>query len=232
MPDSSNSLSIKTWPQDDRPREKLRNKGRRVLSNAELLAIIIGSGNKGESAVELSKRILSSVGNNLNALGKLHLEDLMKFKGIGDAKAISIAATLEIGRRRRGEELPKSTQITSSQTVFVLLHPLIGELPHEEFWIIYLNNSNKIISKEQLSKGGITGTIVDSRIIMKNAVRHGATALILAHNHPSGTLRPSESDKSVTKKLKMAGETLDIKILDHLIITQQSYFSFADEGLL
>ena len=232
MPDSSNSLSIKTWPQDDRPREKLRNKGRRVLSNAELLAIIIGSGNKGESAVELSKRILSSVGNNLNALGKLHLEDLMKFKGIGDAKAISIAATLEIGRRRRGEELPKSTQITSSQTVFVLLHPLIGELPHEEFWIIYLNNSNKIISKEQLSKGGITGTIVDSRIIMKNAVRHGATALILAHNHPSGTLRPSESDKSVTKKLKMAGETLDIKILDHIIITQQSYFSFADEGLL
>ena len=232
MPDSSNSLNIKTWPQDDRPREKLRNKGRRVLSNAELLAIIIGSGNKGESAVELSKRILSSVGNNLNALGKLHLEDLMKFKGIGDAKAISIAATLEIGRRRRGEELPKSTQITSSQTVFVLLHPLIGELPHEEFWIIYLNNSNKIISKEQLSKGGITGTIVDSRIIMKNAVRHGATALILAHNHPSGTLRPSESDKSVTKKLKIAGETLDIKILDHIIITQQSYFSFADEGLL
>ena len=232
MHDSSSSLSIKAWPQDDQPREKLRNKGRRVLSNAELLAIIIGSGNRDESAVELSKRILSSVDNNLNALGKLHLEDLMKFKGIGDAKAISIAATLEIGRRRRAEELPKLNQIISSGTVYNLLHPVIGELAHEEFWVIYLNNSNRILSKDQLSKGGITGTIVDSRIIMKNAIRLGATALILAHNHPSGTLRPSESDKSITKKLKIAGEILDIKILDHLIITQESFFSFADEGLL
>ena len=232
MPYSSNSFSIKSWAQDDQPREKLRSKGRRALSDAELLAIVIGSGNRGESAVKLSKRILSSVDNNLNALGKLDVEDLMKFKGIGKAKAISIVATLEIGRRRRSEEVLKLTQVTSSRSVFNALHPLLGELPHEEFWIVYLNNSNKIIGKEQSSKGGMTSTIVDSRIIMKTAIRLGATGLILAHNHPSGALRPSESDKLITKKLKRAGEILDIKVLDHLILTQESYFSFADEGLL
>ncbi len=232
MQDKPTSFSIKHWSQDDQPREKLRDKGKATLSDAELVAILIGSGNKEESAVELSKRILASVGNNLNELGKLSLKQLMDFKGIGEAKAITIAAAMELGRRRRGEEALERKKITSSISVFELMQPVIGELPHEEFWIVYLNNSNKVIQKQQLSKGGITGTLVDVRLVMKNALELGATGLILAHNHPSGTLKPSEADKQLTQKLKYAGESLDIKVLDHLIITEKAYFSFADENIL
>lgn len=232
MQEKPTPFSIKYWAEDDRPREKLLQKGRTILSDAELIAILIGSGNKHESAVELSKRILASVGNNLNELGRLSIEQLMKFKGIGEAKAVSIAAALEMGRRRRSEEAGTIVNITSSQDAFELLQPLIGELPHEEFWILYLNNSNKVLYKEQLSKGSITGTLVDVRLVLKQALERGAVALLLAHNHPSGALNPSSSDKAVTQKLKNAGTTLDIKILDHLIITYHSYYSFADEGIL
>lgn len=232
MQEKPSPFSIKYWSDDDRPREKLARKGKTVLSDAELIAILIGSGTKNESAVALSKKILASVNNNLNELGKLSIPQLKQFKGVGEAKAISIVAALEIGRRRRGAGIEKSTKISSSKTVFELLQPVLGELPHEEFWIVYLNNSNRIMHMAQLSKGGITGTLVDVRLVLKQALELGAVALILAHNHPSGTVAPSLADKKITRKLKTASEALDIKVLDHLIITQQSYFSFADEGEL
>lgn len=232
MTEKPASFSIKNWSQDDQPREKLRDKGKAALSDAELVAILIGSGSKNESAVELCKRILASVDNNLNELGKLSLKQLMAFKGIGEAKAITIVAAMELGRRRRGEEALEKKKISSSISVFELMQPIIGELPHEEFWIIYLNNSNKVIQKQQLSKGGITGTLVDVRLVLKMALELGATGIILAHNHPSGSLKPSEADKQITQKLKKAGDGLDIKTLDHLIITEKAYFSFADENLL
>ena len=222
---------ITNWSEDDKPREKLMLKGKSALSDAELIAILIGSGSRSESAVDLSKRILGSVDNNLNALGKLSIAQLMTFKGIGEAKAISIIAALELGRRRRSEDALELKKVTSSKVIFEIMQPIIGELPHEEFWIIYLNNSNKVISKSQLSKGGITGTLVDVRIVFKTALEMGATALILCHNHPSGTLVPSDADKQITRKLKLAGESLEIKVLDHLIVTEASYFSFADEGI-
>ena len=232
MSEKPSSFSIKNWSQGDQPREKLQDKGKAALSDAELIAILIGTGNREESAVALSKRILASVDNNLNELGKLSIKQLMTFKGIGEAKAISITAAMELGRRRRGEKALHKSKITSSKSVFELMQPVIGELPHEEFWIVYLNNSNKVILKSQLSKGGITGTLVDVRLVLKNALEVGATGLILAHNHPSGTLKPSEADKQITHKLKNAGENLDIKVLDHLIITEKAYFSFADENIL
>ena len=221
---------ITNWSEDDKPREKLMLKGKSALSDAELIAILIGSGSRNESAVDLSKRILASVDNNLNALGKLSITQLMTFKGIGEAKAISIIAAMELGRRRRSEDALELKKVTSSKVIFEIMQPIIGELPHEEFWIIYLNNSNKVISKSQLSKGGITGTLVDVRIVFKTALEMGATALILCHN-PSGTLVPSEADKQITRKLKLAGESLEIKVLDHLIVTEASYYSFADEGI-
>ena len=222
---------ITNWSEDDKPREKLMLKGKSVLSDAELIAILIGSGSRNESAVDLSKRILASVDNNLNALGKLSLSQLMQFRGIGEAKAVCIIAALELGRRRRGEDAVELKKITSSKIIFEIMQPIIGELPHEEFWIIYMNNSNKVISKSQLSKGGITGTLVDVRIVFKTALEMGATALILCHNHPSGTLIPSDADKQITRKLKLAGDSLEIKVLDHLIVTKTSYYSFADEGI-
>ena len=232
MQEKPASFSIKNWSQDDQPREKLLYKGKAALSDAELVAILIGSGSRNESAVELCKRILASVDNNLNELGRLSTKQLMEFKGIGEAKAITIAAALELGRRRRGEEALEKKKITSSKSVFEFMQPIIGELQHEEFWIVYLNNSNKVIQKNQLSKGGITGTLVDVRLVLKNALEVGATGLVLVHNHPSGTLKPSEADKQITNKLKIAAESLDIKVLDHLIITENAYFSFADEGIL
>jgi DNA repair protein RadC len=232
MKDKPSSFSIKQWSDDDKPREKMVLKGCSVLSDAELIAILIGSGSRNESAVALSKRILASVNNNLNALGKLSIKQLMRFKGIGEAKAVTIAAALEIGRRRRGEEAQKIIKISSSRDAFELLQPSMGELRHEEFWIVYLNNANTILHTLQLSKGGMTGTLVDVRIVLKQALELGAVGLILAHNHPSGTLKPSKEDTSVTNKLKAAAATLDVKVLDHLIITQNDYYSFADEGLL
>jgi len=221
---------ITNWSEDDRPREKLMLKGKGVLSDAELIAILIGSGSRNESAVDLSKRILASV-DTLNSLGKMSLAQLTNFKGIGEAKAIAIIAALELGRRRRAEDSVELTKITSSKIVFEIMQPVIGELAHEEFWVIFLNNSNKVISKSQLSKGGISGTIVDVRLVFKLALETGATALILCHNHPSGALHPSEADKQITKKMKLAGDSLDVKVLDHLIITETKYFSFADEGI-
>jgi DNA repair protein RadC len=232
MQQKPSSFSIKNWSDDDKPREKLVHKGRSVLSNAELLAILIGSGAKNETAVALSKRILASTNNNLNELGKVSIKQLMKFKGIDQAKAVSIVAALEIGRRRQNEKAMVKAQISGSQAVFDLLQPLVADLPHEEFWIVYLNNSNKVIHKAQLSKGGITGTLVDVRLVMKQALELGAVSLILAHNHPSGALKPSEADKKITNKLQKASEAMDIRVLDHVIITQNKYYSFADNNLI
>jgi DNA repair protein RadC len=232
MEEKKAPFSIRYWSETDQPREKLLLKGKNALSDAELVAILIGSGNKNESAVALCQRILASTNNNLNTLGKVSVADLMSFKGIGEAKAISIVAALELGRRRRMEDALVLDKITSSKSVFEIMQPIVGELPHEEFWIIYLNNSNKVIHKSQLSKGGITGTLVDTRLVLKEALQIGAVALILVHNHPSGTLQPSQADKQITAKLKTAAESLDIKVLDHIIITETQYFSFADEALL
>jgi len=225
------NFPITNWHEDDRPREKLMLKGKSALSDAELIAILIGSGSRNESAVGLSKRILSSVDNNLNALGKLTIIQLMNFKGIGEAKAISIMAAMELGRRRRAEEAVQLDKITSSKMIFELMQPIIGELPHEEFWVLYLNNSNKVLSKLQQGKGGITGTLIDVRLVFKTALELGATAIILCHNHPSGGLIPSDADKQITKKLKAAGQNLDIQVLDHVIVTENGYYSFSDAGI-
>ena len=227
-----NNFPITNWSEDDKPREKLMLKGKSALSDAELIAILIGSGSRNESAVALSKRILSSVDNNLNALGKLSIQQLINFKGIGEAKAISIIAAMELGRRRRAEDALELKKITSSKMIFEIMQPIIGELPHEEFWVLYLNNSNKVLSKSQQGKGGITGTLVDVRLVFKTAFELGATSLILCHNHPSGNLKPSEADKKLTQKLKIAGKNLEIQVLDHIIITENGYFSFADEDIL
>lgn len=226
------NMPITSWAEDDRPREKLISKGKFALTDAELVAILIGSGSREETAVGLSQKILASVKNNLNGLSKLSIIDLQKFKGIGEAKAISIITALELGRRRRLEEAMELPVITSSKAVFEIMQPLIGELAHEEFWIVFLNNSNKVLNKLQLSIGGLTGTLVDPRLVFKKAIDCNATAIILCHNHPSGKLTPSEADKQITKKLVAGGLTLDIKVLDHLIITENAYFSFADENIL
>ena len=225
-------FTIKNWAEDDRPREKLLQKGKVALSDAELLAILIGSGSRNQSALALCQKILAGAGNSLSELGKLSVTQLTSYTGIGEAKAVTIIAAMELGRRRRTEEALDKKKISSSTSVFELMQPVLGELPHEEFWVIYLNNSNKVIFRLQLSKGGITGTLVDVRLALKKAIELGATSIILAHNHPSGNLSPSTADKQLTQKLKTAGESLDIKILDHLIVTEKSYFSFADEGLL
>ena len=221
---------IRNWSDGDRPREKLMLKGKNALSDAELIAILISSGSRNESAVDLSKRILASA-DSLNSLGKMSISQLMNFKGIGEAKAIAIIAALELGRRRRAEDTVELVKITSSKLVFEIMLPIIGELPHEEFWVLFLNNSNKVILKSQLSKGGISGTIVDVRLVFKLALETGATSLILCHNHPSGNLAPSDADKQITKKLKLAGDSLDVKVLDHLIITETKYYSFVDKGI-
>ncbi|HZW78421.1 MAG TPA: DNA repair protein RadC [Flavobacteriaceae bacterium] len=226
------SFSIKNWNEDDRPREKLLLKGRLALSDAELIAILIGSGSRNESAVALSQRILAKASNNLNALGKFTIEQLMTFKGIGEAKAVTIAAAMELGRRRRAEERLVHPKLTSSRAVYEFFLPFLAELPHEEFWMVMLNNSNRVIRAVQISKGGITGTYVDVRVVFKEAVSMNAVGIIIAHNHPSGMLKPSDADIRLTKKIKAAGEILDIRLLDHVIITENTYFSFADEHLL
>jgi DNA repair protein RadC len=225
-------LTIKSWAVEDRPREKLMLQGKEKLTDAELITILIGSGTKEESALELSKRILSSVNNNINQLASLPLEKLMEFKGIGEARAINIITALELGKRRHFTQVKQKSKIKSSKDVFRIIHPIIGELEHEEFWVLFLNNSNKVISKKQLSKGGITATMVDVRLLFKRAVELTSVGVIVCHNHPSGKLSPSNSDKQLTAKIKKAGDTLDIKLLDHLIITQKEYFSFADNGLI
>jgi DNA repair protein RadC len=225
-------LSIKAWAEADQPREKLLLKGKHALSDAELIAIIIGSGNTTDSAIELSKKILNSVSNNLSELAKLTVKDLTKFKGIGEAKAISIVAALEIGRRRRESEGMQREKISNSRDIVEIFQPLLGDLPHEEFWILLLNRSNKVISKHNTSVGGVAGTVADAKIIFKLAIENLASSIILCHNHPSGNNKPSDADLKLTKQLKDTGRLLEIPVLDHIIITENAYYSFADEGIL
>lgn len=225
-------MSLKFLAEDDRPREKFLLKGKNALSHAELLAIIMGSGSRDESAVELARKILQSVENNWHHLSRLQIADLMKFKGVGEAKAISIAAALEIGRRRAAQEIPDRTQIKSSNDIFVLLSPFLSDLQTEEFWAIFLNQNNRVLGKSQLSSGGINQSVVDVRILFKAAIDQFATALVIAHNHPSGNLKPSTEDVKITKQIAEAGKILNIQLLDHVIIAQNSYFSFADESML
>jgi DNA repair protein RadC len=232
MPTKSSNFPISDWAEDDKPREKLMNKGKAVLSDAELIAILIGSGSKNESAVSLSQRILASVQFNLNDLGKLSLSQLLQFKGIGEAKAVTILAALELGRRRKSEETFEVKKITSSKAIFEIMQPHLGDLSHEEFWVVYLNNAHKLLTKKQISKGGLTQTMVDIRLIFKEALEQNATGIILVHNHPSGNINPSEEDFRITKKITSAGEQLQIKTLDHIIITQNAYYSFIDNGKL
>lgn len=223
---------IKYWAEDDKPREKLLLKGKSSLSDAELLAIILGSGTRKESAVGLSKRILKTTNNSLNSLSKLSFQQLCNFNGIGPAKAISIIAALELAKRKKEELVVELPKIITTKTVFELMHPLLGDLPHEEFWVIYLNNSNQVVHKAQISKGGITGTVVDVRIILKIALEYHALSFILCHNHPSGKLLPSEADIEITNKIKIAAKQLDILLVDHMIVTELGYYSFAEDGKL
>ena len=225
-------MSIKFLAEDDRPREKFLLKGKNSLSDSELLAIILGSGNNEDSAVELARKILASVENNWQNLSKLSIKDLMKFKGIGEAKAISVAATLEIGRRKASQETPEKTSISSAKDSYNIFSQHLSDLRTEEFWAIFLNQKNQIVYKAQISKGGISGTLVDVRVLFRIAIEHFATSIIVAHNHPSGSLKPSLEDIQITKNIKNAGEILNVTLLDHLIIGDNSFLSFAEEGLL
>lgn len=224
--------SIKYWAEDDQPREKMMNKGRNALSDAELLAILLSSGNRDESAVALSKRILKDSQNDLNLLARLTLADFKKYNGVGDAKAVTIAAALELGRRRKLSDKQELIKVVSSGTAYEEVKQYFEDLNHEEFWVILVNRASQIINISQISKGGVSGTYVDGKIIFKTAIDKLASGLILAHNHPSGNLQPSIEDKKLTKKLREFGDFIEIPILDHLIITDKGYFSFADEGIL
>jgi len=225
-------ISIKDWAEDDQPREKLLYKGPAALSNAELIAILIGSGNNEESAVALSKRIMNEVNDNLAELSRLTIPDLQRYKGIGEAKAITIAAALELGRRRSTSILNEKPQLKDSKTAFILLQKELGDLNYENFCILLLNRANKVLRAVKISDGGITGTVVDPRKVFKIALDNNATSIILGHNHPSGQLSPSDADIKLTRKLKEAGEMLDLPVLDHLIIGDGNYYSFADEGIM
>ena len=225
-------MSIKFLAEDDRPREKFLLKGKSALSDSELLAIILGSGNNEDSAVELARKILASVDYNWQKLSKLSIKDLMKFKGIGEAKAISVAAALEIGRRKAAQEIPEKEKVTSVNDLYKIFSQYLSDLQTEEFWAIFLNQKNHVIYKTQISKGGISGTLVDVRVIFRIAIEHFATSVAVAHNHPTGNLTPSQPDISITRRIKEAGDLLDIKLLDHLIIGENSFFSFSEQGLL
>ena len=229
---SLSPLKIKNWSPEDRPREKLLAKGTPVLSDAELVAILLGSGISTVSAVELAKRVLQTVDNNLHELGRLSVKDLMKVKGIGQAKAISIIAALELGRRRRDVDQDVRPRISSSRDCFEILKAHLQDIKHEEFWILLLNRGNRMIKKHQISQGGVAGTVADPKIIFKLALEDLSSGIILAHNHPSGNLTASQADIDLTKKIKEAGKLLEIQVLDHLIVAGQKYFSFADEGML
>jgi len=225
-------LNIKNWSPEDRPREKLLLKGTAALSEAELVAILIGSGTSKISAVELAKKILQYGGNNLNELARLSAKDLMKIKGIGEAKAITIVAALELGRRRKEQDPEEKPKISSSKDAFDVLRGDLMDLPKEEFWVLLLNRANRVIRKKRVSEGGVSGTVADPKIIYKMALEDLASGLIVAHNHPSGNLLASQSDIDLTRKLKEAGKFLEIQLLDHLIIANQKYLSFADEGMI
>ena len=232
MDNYDQKLGIKAWAEADRPREKLLLQGRRQLTDAELIAILIGSGSRTETAVDLSKRILGFYQNDLAKIAKLSVKELSKFKGIGEAKAISIVAALELGRRRKEVENDIPQKISSSKDAYLMLKSEFEDLPHEEFWVLLLNRANFVIGKHFISKGGQAGTVVDPKVIFKIALEHNAAYIVLAHNHPSGNLRPSAADISITKKLKESGLLLELPIFDHLIITDQSYLSLADEALM
>ncbi|MFC2080724.1 DNA repair protein RadC [Bacteroidota bacterium] len=226
------NTGIKDWALEDRPREKLLAKGIASLSNAELLAILIRSGGPEASAVELARQVLKQSNNNLQELGRRGINDLVKHNGMGPVKAITIVAALELGRRRKKSELQEKIRISGSQDVFVLFQPVLGDLSHEEFWVLLVNRSNRVIDNIRISQGGISGTVIDVRLILKNALDRLASSLILCHNHPSGNLKPSDADIKITSKISEAGKTMDIQLLDHLIIADNSYFSFSDEGLI
>lgn len=225
-------MSLKFLAEDDRPREKFLLKGKSAVSDTELLAIILGSGSRDESAVELARKILKSVDGNWHQLSKLTLKDLMKFKGIGEAKAISVAAALEIGSRRAGQEVRELAKINSPQECFQFFRPYLGDLQTEEFWAVFVNQNSKILHYTRLTSGGISSSIVDVRILFKTALEHFATGIFVAHNHPSGNLKPSEEDLKITNQINDAGKLLNIKLIDHLIITQTAYYSFSEEGIL
>jgi len=229
---SFQKLVIREWAESDRPREKLLEHGRRSVSDAELLAILIGSGSKNETAVELCKRLLNSVNNNLFNLSKLEVNDLCQFKGIGEAKAVSILAALEIGRKRQNTEVEEKPILNNSKKAYAYLKQMLEDLNHEEFWVIFLNTSCKVIDKQMIGRGGNDFTPVDVRIILRFALLNKANSIILAHNHPSGTLKASEPDKILTRKILEAAKLMDIHVHDHLIITDDNYLSFRDEGLL
>ena len=230
--EESNRVAIKYWAEEDRPREKLLIKGKSALSNAELLAILIGSGSKTTSAVELSKQILRESNDNLNELAKLTVSDLLKFGGVGEAKAITIVSALELGRRRKPTDQQPLPMIKSSTDAYELMIPELIDQRHEEFWLILLKRNNAVLKKVQLSKGGVSGTVVDTKMVFKHALDELASSVILVHNHPSGSSAPSQADIKLTKKLKSAGEIMDVPILDHIIFCNHSYYSFADETAL
>ena len=226
-------LGIKDWAEEDRPREKMMLRGAGALTDAELLAILIGSGNLEETAVELAQRILHRAENNLNQLGQFSIKELISsFKGIGEAKAITIVAAMELGKRRQQSEFLVMPQVTSSKDAFQALYPILSDLKHEEVWALFLNRSNKIIKTFQLSKGGLHASIVDIRLLMKEAIENLACGIILAHNHPSGKLEASSDDRVITQRVARSGEVLDIKLLDHIIVAGNRYLSFSDEGLM
>jgi DNA repair protein RadC len=230
--EDSKPLNIREWSPEDRPREKLLLKGTSGLSEAELVAILIGSGTAKTSAVELAKKVLLLSNNNLNELARLSVKDLMKIKGIGEAKAITIVAALELGRRRKAQDLDEKPKISSSKDAFDLIQGHLMDLPHEEFWVLLLNRMHQVVKKKRISEGGVSGTVADPKIIYKLALEDLASGVIVAHNHPSGNLKPSQSDIDLTRKLKEAGRFLEVQLLDHLIIANRNYFSFADEGLI
>lgn len=226
------SIKITEWAVEDRPRERLWNKGPSSLSDAELIAILIGSGTKNASAVDIAHNLLALAGNNVADLGKLSAEEIRKLKGIGEARAVTIIAAIELGRRRNLAEASENTQIRSSADVFNIFHPLMEDLPHEEFWILFLNRANKIINRMKISQGGVSGTVTDVRIIMKKAIESLASGLVICHNHPSGNNTPSDADIRITQKIKEAGALMDIQLLDHIIICGREYYSFADNGTI
>lgn len=232
MKKSIPSDSIKSWAEEDRPREKLLLKGKESLSDAELIAIIIGSGSRNETAVSLSKRILNGADNNLHELGKMTLYDFMTFKGVGEAKAISIAAALEIGRRRSITDPKSKPIIQSSSDAYHAIKTQLNDVQHEEMWVMLLNQGSKLIRKIRMSSGGNNATILDIKMILKKSVEYMAQSIILVHNHPSGSLKPSRQDIAVTQKIKEAATYLDLKVADHLIISENGYFSFADQGMM
>ncbi len=226
------NTTIPNWSVEDRPREKLLKSGVQTLSNAELLAILIGSGTREANAVELARNLLSKVNNNLYELGKLKVTEITRVKGIGNARAITILAAVELGSRRSNSYREERVQIRNSQSAFEILYPVLGEIEHEEFWIIILNRAHKVLGKVKISQGGLTGTVIDTRMILKHVIDHRATSLIIAHNHPSGNRSPSEADIQITKKIREAAKIMDITLLDHIVIAGREYLSFADEGML